>query len=126
MENKEQNQDVVKYPNPTPDDLLRPEFDLVWDVIKHWDISRMDSAHAGLYAGANGNDVMAILKALQPRIAELEELNQELVEALEEVRWCLEDRANETSGGALVRSALMPKKVKEALQRHANLKKEGI
>jgi hypothetical protein len=49
------------YPDPLPSDLERPEFEAVWQAIKGWDIQR--SPGQG-YAGATGNDVMHILKAL--------------------------------------------------------------
>ena len=47
---------------PTKKDLKSPEFNAVWNVIKHWDIER--KAGEG-YAGATGTDVMAILVALR-------------------------------------------------------------
>ena len=50
------------YPDPTEADLESPEFNAIWDAIKGWDVSRYNN---GLYAGANGSDVMHILAALR-------------------------------------------------------------
>lgn len=56
-----------EYPDPTTEDLKRPDFKAVWQAIKDWDISRNGSAGPGptLYSGPTGNDVMHILNALE-------------------------------------------------------------
>lgn len=46
---------------PSEEDLKRPEFNAIWNVIKNWDIQRKKGAG---YAGATGTDVMSILNAL--------------------------------------------------------------
>lgn len=51
-------------PDPTENDLKDPRFEAVWQAIKHWDIQRYPGAG---YAGASGNDVMAILSQLRRR-----------------------------------------------------------
>jgi hypothetical protein len=50
-------------PGPTADDLLDPEFNAIWEVIKSWDVNVPD-AYDG-YCGANGSHVMIILNALR-------------------------------------------------------------
>lgn len=50
------------YPNPTDEDLHDPVFEAVWQAIKGWDLSRESNR---MYAGASGNDVMHILKAIE-------------------------------------------------------------
>lgn len=78
--NGEKKMSKAKYVDPTQEDLKRPEFEAVWQCIKHWDISRMDDPSyqkfvgegiqpQTMYAEAMGNDVMAILNALKPFLA---------------------------------------------------------
>lgn len=50
------------WPDPTPEMLASPEFDAVWNCIRHWDINVPD-AYSG-YCAATGNHVRAILDAL--------------------------------------------------------------
>jgi hypothetical protein len=52
----------IPWPDPTPEMLASPEFEVVWQCIKKWDINVPD-AYAG-YSGATGNHVRAILDAL--------------------------------------------------------------
>jgi hypothetical protein len=47
---------------PSDSDLKNPEFNAIWNVIKHWDIQRKQGAG---YAGATGTDVMSILTSLR-------------------------------------------------------------
>lgn len=47
---------------PTDADLNSGEFNAIWNAIKKWDISRYPGCG---YAGANGSDVMEILRALR-------------------------------------------------------------
>lgn len=54
-------------PNPTEKDMQSPVFLAVWRAIKGWDIQR---AQGEGYAGAVGNDVMTILKAIDSITAE--------------------------------------------------------
>lgn len=57
--------DDPAYPDPTPEDLKRPEFEAVWRAIRGWDIGREPPpGRQRLYAGATGNEVMHILNAL--------------------------------------------------------------
>ena len=50
------------WPDPTPEMLETKEFNAVWNCIKKWDISTEHDN--GLYSGATGNHVRAILDAL--------------------------------------------------------------
>lgn len=50
------------WPDPKPEMLARPEFEVIWTVIKTWDIN-VPGAYSG-YMGATGNHVRAILEAL--------------------------------------------------------------
>jgi len=52
----------IPWPDPSPEDLETPEFEVIWQVIKTWDIN-VPEAYKG-YCGANGNHVKAILDAL--------------------------------------------------------------
>jgi hypothetical protein len=49
------------YPDPTPEMLKDPRFEVIWQAIKGWDLERTRGAG---YAGATGNDVRRILDAL--------------------------------------------------------------
>ena len=54
--------------DPLPEEIETPEFNAVWDLIKHWDIGLpQDITEDGgqLYAHATGNCVVAILDALK-------------------------------------------------------------
>lgn len=53
---------VRHWPDPTPEMLLDPRFEAIWQVIKSWDIN-VPAAYGG-YCGATGNHVRAILDAL--------------------------------------------------------------
>lgn len=50
-------------PNPVHIDLMDPEFNAIWDVIKSWDVN-VPEYYAG-YCGANGSHAMLILNALR-------------------------------------------------------------
>ena len=53
------------WPDPTPEMLETPEFNAVWNCIKKWDIAVPEEVDgSGLYSGATGNHVRAILNAL--------------------------------------------------------------
>ena len=61
--------DNQEHLDPTPEMLVSPEFEAVWQAIKKWDICRDPSQYANrgeptLYAGATGTDVRTILDAL--------------------------------------------------------------
>lgn len=56
--------------DPTDNDLKDPLFEVIWQVIKRWDISRSNGAG---YAGATGTDVMTILRPLRTHIKERED-----------------------------------------------------
>ena len=47
---------------PTIEDQNDPLFNVIWNVIKKWDISPNND---GIYSGATGTDVMAILVPLR-------------------------------------------------------------
>lgn len=48
-------------PDPTPEMLASLEFNVVWDIIKNWDVD-----HAGgMRSGATGNDAAYIVNALR-------------------------------------------------------------
>jgi hypothetical protein len=47
--------------DPTPDEIADPLFDVIWQVIKGWDV---DTDGAG-YHGATGNEAAAILRAIR-------------------------------------------------------------
>ena len=53
---------TIPWPDPTPEMLATPEFEKIWQCIKHWDIN-VPEAYYG-YCGATGNHVRAILDAL--------------------------------------------------------------
>jgi len=48
--------------HPTAEDLEKPAFKAIWNVIKGWDIQR---SYGTGYASANGTDVMTILNAIK-------------------------------------------------------------
>lgn len=53
---------------PRPEELNTPEFDAIWNLIKHWDIGiPEDITEDGgqLYSHGTGNHVVAILDALK-------------------------------------------------------------
>lgn len=47
---------------PTAQDLIKPEFEAIWNAIKKWDLERNEGEG---YAGATGTDVMAILDSIK-------------------------------------------------------------
>ena len=51
-------------PSPSKEELDSPEFNAIWDIIKHWDIS-VPSYYNG-YTGGNGSHVKLIIDALKP------------------------------------------------------------
>jgi len=54
--------------DPLPYELELPEFNAIWDAIRHWDIGRPTSITKRgdqLYASATGTDVVTILDALR-------------------------------------------------------------
>jgi hypothetical protein len=51
------------YKDPTEEDLKLPEFEIIWQAIKSWDIN-VPEIYEG-YCGATGNHVMCILNALR-------------------------------------------------------------
>lgn len=58
----------MAYRDPRPAELETPEFNAVWDCIKHWDIGRPEDIgpeNCQLYGGATGNHVMCIIDALR-------------------------------------------------------------
>lgn len=54
---------------PTEKDVNDPLFNAVWEAVKLWDISR-EPASRRLYAEINGTDIMTILCAVRPFVAE--------------------------------------------------------
>ena len=56
------SQPGIPWPYPTPEMLKSPQFQAIWETIKHWDIS-VPEEYVG-YCGATGNHVRAILDAL--------------------------------------------------------------
>ena len=55
----------VKWRDPKPKELKTPEFNAVWNCIKKWDICVPEVDGDGVYSGATGNHVVAILDALK-------------------------------------------------------------
>ena len=55
--------DKKDMPNPTNEDLEDPKFNVIWDVIKSWDVE-VPEYYSG-YCGSNGSHVMLILEALR-------------------------------------------------------------
>lgn len=53
---------MSNYKDPTSDDLIKPEFNAIWNEIKSWDIN-VPKEYGG-YTTASGNHVMAIINAL--------------------------------------------------------------
>ena len=60
---------------PTEQDLASPEFNVVWKIIKNWDIGKhymsekygvLTTKEGMLYSSGTGTDVMIILNALRP------------------------------------------------------------
>lgn len=49
-------------PNPTEEQLASPEFEVIWQAIKSWDVN-VPECYGG-YCGANGSHVAIILNAL--------------------------------------------------------------
>lgn len=58
----EHREPLKEMPNPTEADLASPEFEAIWQVIKHWDIAV--PPHYELRCGGNGSHVKMILDAL--------------------------------------------------------------
>jgi len=56
-------ENLIPWPDPTPEMLESPEFEAVWGAIKTWDIEVPGTSPPG-YSGATGNHVRAILDAL--------------------------------------------------------------
>jgi hypothetical protein len=54
---------TIEWPDPTPEMLQKPEFEVIWNCIKTWDIN-VPEVDGHLYSGATGNHVRAILDAL--------------------------------------------------------------
>ena len=57
-----------KWRDPKPEELDTPEFNAIWETIKHWDIGLpFDLAEDGtrLYGEATGNHVVSILDSLR-------------------------------------------------------------
>ena len=52
------------WPDPTPEMLKSPQFEAIWNCIMSWDINIPGVDGEGMYSGANGNHVRAILDAL--------------------------------------------------------------
>ncbi len=67
-ENIEENKMKDKLRDPLPEELNTPEFNAVWDCIKHWDIGILQNIYPDggrTYGGATENHVVAILDALR-------------------------------------------------------------
>ena len=62
LNNAEADACTKKWPDPDAEMLKRPEFEIIWQAIKGWDIN-VPGAYVG-YCGATGNHVRAILDAL--------------------------------------------------------------
>jgi hypothetical protein len=62
VEYYERSKVPIPWPDPTPEMLVTPEFEAVWQCIKYWDIN-VPGAYGG-YCEATGNHVRAILDAL--------------------------------------------------------------
>jgi hypothetical protein len=54
----------ANWPDPTPEMLQTPEFNAIWERIKTWDINVPEVDGPGMYSGATGNHVRAILDIL--------------------------------------------------------------
>lgn len=70
-------------PSPTGTDLESEEFNLIWNVIKSWDVN-VPEYYEG-YCGASGSHVMLILnelRKLQKSYEKVIEDNKKLIEAL--------------------------------------------
>lgn len=77
--------DDPAYPDPTPEDLKRPEFEAVWRAIRGWDIGREPPpGRQRLYAGATGNEVMHILNAV-PSMVGAEQVRENIHAYLQHV-----------------------------------------
>lgn len=55
--------------DPTPAELDDPLFDVIWNVIRRWDLQRDYDA---LRSGATGTDVVAILRPLKAKLREMQ------------------------------------------------------
>ena len=58
---------LAEWRDPDPYELDLPEFNAIWDLIKHWDIGIPQDIEAGkqYYSDATGNHVVAILDVLR-------------------------------------------------------------
>jgi hypothetical protein len=63
LDKLEQRKRHISWPNPKKSMINTPEFEAIWQCIKHWDIN-VPEAYSG-YSGATGNHVRAILDALK-------------------------------------------------------------
>lgn len=75
------------YPSPTEKEVGSIEFKAVWGAIKGWDLQRQKGAG---YSGANGSDVIHILKALsnikKEEVPKQNELTKEKLQKIFEVK----------------------------------------
>lgn len=53
---------LEEMPNPSPAELLLPEFEALWQVVKNWDINVR--THYRLYCSGNGSHVKMLLDGL--------------------------------------------------------------
>lgn len=53
------------WPDPTPEMMKSLEFNAIWDLIKTWDINVPEIDGEGVYSGATGNHVRAIIDAIK-------------------------------------------------------------
>lgn len=62
MSKLEPSVEIQEMPNPSQAELLLPQFDAMWSVIKEWDINV--PTHYRGYCGGNGSHVKMLLDAL--------------------------------------------------------------
>ena len=62
MSEQEENKE---WKDPSKEMMESPEFNAVWNLIKYWDINVPEIDGEGVYKGATGNHVRAILDAIK-------------------------------------------------------------
>jgi len=58
-------EEKMDWPDPTPEMMKSLEFNAIWDLIKNWDINVPEVDGEGVYSGATGNHVRAIIDAIR-------------------------------------------------------------
>jgi len=61
----DKSEEKNNWPDPTPEMMESQEFNAIWKLIKTWDICVPEIDGDGVYSGATGNHVRAIIDAIK-------------------------------------------------------------